>query len=521
MHASVALGSLQEGALLRLAEELAFVLRPGDTIALHGDLGAGKTTFARAVIRAVLGEPLAEVPSPTFTLVQSYETPRMAIAHCDLYRLADATELDELGIEDALTRGAVLIEWPERAGGRLPTERLNIMLSESGQPEHRDVSLSGSGAWPARIDRLMAMRAAIRAAGWQGDDCHLAYFQGDASPRRYARLTRVSRGDAQPLSAVVMDAPRQPDGPPIRDGLPYSRIAHIAEDVRAFVAVATALRAAGIAAPEIAAHDLANGLLVVEDLGADVFGAALRRGANQETLWRAGVDVLAHLAQVPVAAELPLPDGSTYRLPLYDRAALAIETELIVDWYWPLLKGATIPADLRAEFVALWQPVLQRLEALPRRWVLRDFHSPNLIWRENLSDLERVGVIDFQDALAGPAAYDLVSLLQDARLDVAPELEARLFNHYCARVGISEIGGETRDLLDFGYAALGAQRNTKIAGIFARLALRDGKPGYLAHLPRIWNYLERNLAHAELAPLACWYERHFPHAERLARQGPG
>jgi tRNA threonylcarbamoyl adenosine modification protein YjeE len=505
------LGKLSESELLRLAEEIAFAVRPGDCLLLQGDLGAGKTTLARALIRALLGDDAAEIPSPTFTILQTYDAPRMSIAHLDLYRLADASEIEELGLADTLVTGIALIEWPERAEGRLPEDHLRVRLADTGDEYARTVTLAGSPSWRGRIERLAAMRAVIRAAGWTQESTRLAYFQGDASPRRYARLTRPAPA---PLSAIVMDAPRMPDGPPIRDGKPYSRIAHLAEDVRPFVAVANALHKAGVSAPGIDAHDLAHGLLVVEDLGAGVFGEELRRGASQSELWHAAVDVLAHLRGVPLPAALPLPDDTTYSLPPYDASALAVETELILDWYWLASKGAPVPADARAEFTGLWAPILARLASLPRRWVLRDYHSPNLIWRPERKGLENVGVIDFQDALAGPAEYDLVSLLQDARLDVPPELEARLLTHYCAAVAGTEAGGFDREAFAFAYAALGAQRNTKIAGIFTRLARRDGKPQYLAHMPRIWRYLARDLAHPELAKLAAWYEKHFPAGER-------
>jgi len=184
----------------------------------------------------------------------------------------------------------------------------------------------------------------------------------------------------------------------------------------------------------------------------------------------------------------------------------------ILDWYWPAVRGAAVPTAERDEFVSLWGDVFTELAKAPPGWVLRDYHSPNLLWLPERQGIARVGVIDFQDAMRGPAAYDLVSLLQDARLDVPPELEAQLFDHYCS--GVAARGGFDRDAFAFAYAALGAQRNTKIVGIFARLAKRDGKPGYLHHIPRLWRYLDRDLAHPQLAPLKRWYERHFPAAAR-------
>lgn len=485
---------VSETALGRLAEDVAFAARHGDLITLSGNLGAGKTTFARALIGALSNGAREEIPSPTFTLVQTYATARMPIAHFDLYRLSIPSELDELGLDLALRQGLALVEWPERAGGILPHDRLDILLEDEGEDTTRRVTLTGHGEWETRLARLIAMRDLMGGAGVGSEACTLRYLQGDASVRRYARLVGPQR------SAIVMDWARQPDGPAIRNGMPYSRIAHLAEDVRPFVAIATALRASGLSAPEIYAQDLENGFLLLEDLGDSVLGREVETGAaDQETLWRTATDAL-----VAVRAATP-PDD----LPVYDHGALGIEVELLTDWYWPALHGAPAPDAARADFLSLWAAVFDRLDREPKGWVLRDYHSPNLLWLPGREGIARVGVIDFQDAMHGVPAYDLVSLLQDARVDVPPELEARLIDHYCAAVMRTETGFD-RDAFAFAFAALGAQRNTKILGIFARLAKRDGKPQYLRHIPRLWRYLERDLGHPELEALKDWYDRHMP-----------
>ena len=508
MPASHAIESLDEAQLVRLGEDLAFVARRGDLMTLSGELGAGKTTLARAIIRALLSNPGEEIPSPTFTLVQTYETPRMPVAHFDLYRLGAPEELDELGLDLALASGIAIVEWPERAEDLLPADRLEVRIDDpssdtEGGGTDRRLTLKGYGEWAPRLQRLIAMRALIENCDGGGDR-ELRYLQGDASPRRYGRV----RGPRRP-DAILMDAPRQPDGPAIRNGLPYSQLVHLAEDVRPFVAVADALRATGLTVPCIRAQDLENGFLLIDDLGDRVFGAEITAGtADQATLWRAATDVLLALRDAPPPVALAVPGDGEHRVSAYDADAMAIETELLTDWYWPALHGAAIPDEQRARFVALWGEIIPRLAAMPPAWVLRDYHSPNLLWLPEREGIARVGVIDFQDAMRGPAAYDLVSLLQDARVDVAPELERQLFEHYSA--GAAARGVFDRDAFAFAYAALGAQRNTKIVGIFARLAKRDGKPGYLRHIPRLWGYLERNLAHPELRPLREWFDANFP-----------
>ena len=494
---------LDATALARLAELVAFSLRAGDAITLSGDLGAGKTTFARALISAMAHPAAVEVPSPTFTLVQTYDTPRLPLAHYDLYRLTNPTEFDELGLDEALVTGAALIEWPERASGRLHGNRLAITLTEPpANPDARDVTLIAHACWVPRLSRLIAIHAFLAAHGYAAAPLH--YLQGDASVRRYARLA-----PADAPHHVLMDWPPQPDGPPIRNGLPYSKIAHLAEGVRPFVAIARALKAAGMSAPEILAHDLDGGLLMLEDFGDRVFGVEMHAGTTQATLWRSAVDALVALRPSTPPPVMTLSDGSQVLMPSYDAQAFGIETELLLDWYWPAIHGKPTPAAIRAEYVALWSAIFSRLATLPQGWALRDYHSPNLLWLPDRTPPRNAGLIDFQDAQIGPHAYDLVSLLQDARVDVPAPIERELLAHYCDAVAARN-QNFNRAAFEWSFAALGAQRNSKILGIFARLAHRDGKPQYLAHIPRIWRYLARDLAHPELAGLKSWFDGAFP-----------
>ena len=369
------------------------------------------------------------MPSPTFSLAQVYETPRLPVTHFDFYRLSGADEARELGFEEAVERGAAIVEWPERAAELLPAEPLRDRAGRDGR--RRRAARHGArarAACAATVRRIGELAEFLETQQhWRG--ARIAYLQGDASTRSYARLFGADD------TAILMDAPIQPDGPPIRDGRSYSRIAHLAENmVRPFVAVGSVLRGAGLSAPAVPASDLEQGILLVEDLGDRVFAAQLAAGASQAELWRAAVDALIRLRGVPLPARLPLPDGTSYTLPRRDRAAFEIEIELLLDWYWPAVKGAPAPRVCAAEFRALWAPVLDRLLALPGGWFLRDYHSPNLIWLPERAGVARVGIIDFQDALDEHFAFDLVSLLQDARVAVPEALEKELFAYYCAEV---------------------------------------------------------------------------------------
>ena len=474
-----------EAATGLLGADIAAALRPGDVVALSGDLGAGKTALARAIVRALSADRDMDVPSPTFTLVQEYAG-RLPVRHFDLYRLAAPEEAQEIGLFDRYDAGIMLVEWPERAGTALqPTLTVALAEKDGG----RIVDITGTDAAMARLARSLAARDFLDGAGWWGAD--RAFLQGDASSRSYETIRMEGR---QPV--ILMDAPRQPDGPPIRDGRPYSQIAHLAESVTPFVAVANVLRNKGVAAPRIEAQDLDAGFLLIEDLGHESF---LAGGEPVVDRYRAAAELLAHIHRDGWPRYFPVSDDQDYTPPNYDREAMLIEVELLADWYIPYVTGAPMQAVDRAAYVAAWEKVLDGLYGTETSLVLRDYHSPNLIWRGGRSGLDRLGVIDFQDALFGPAAYDVASLAQDARVTIPARLERATVEAYCTARRAH--GVFDRDAFDRAYAIMSVQRNSKILGIFVRLDRRDGKPHYLAHLPRIRDYVARSLGHEALAPL--------------------
>ena len=488
-----------EQATRRLARDIALALEPGDLVTLSGDLGAGKTTFARALIRTLADDPAIEVPSPTFTLLQSYELPRFPVVHGDLYRVSRPGELDELGLDDLPPGAVTLLEWPDRAAGLLPPDRLDIAFTLAPQlgSEHRDVLITGHGGFAPRAERIAAARRFLDAN--ELGEAERARLAGDASARSYERLAFAGH------RLILMNSPRRTDGPPVRRGLPYSAIAHLAEDVQPFVAIASGLRERGFSAPAIYASDLAAGFLVLEDLG-DEGVVAGDPPAPLAERYQTGVDVLVALHRLTLPDTLPVAPSVSHRIPRYDLDALLIEAELLPDWYLPHRGAAGVD---RGAYAALWRDALAPLLDAPPTWVLRDFHSPNLLWLPERSGIGRIGLLDFQDAVIGPAAYDLASLLQDARVDVTADMEVELLGHY---VRARSEGERKFDVPGFVriYSTLAAQRASKILGIFARLNHRDRKPQYLRHLPRVWGYLQRSLAHPDLAALAAWYRAHVP-----------
>ena len=490
-----------EEALHQFVCDFAAALEPGDVVSLSGDLGTGKTTFARALIWHLADDATLEVPSPTFTLLQTYELPRFPLVHADFYRVADASELDQIGFDDLPPQSVILVEWPERAPGALPADRWDIAfaLDANSEPNHRDVRVSGLGEYAARTARLASRRRFLSECGYQDALCER--LAGDASTRSYQKILSGKR------NLILMDSPRRPDGPPVRDGKSYSAIAHLAEDVRPFIAIARALRGLGFSAPEVIAADLDEGFIILEDLGSELVVAG-NPPAPIRVRYEAAVHILGTLHKLKLPARLPVAPQVEYHLPTYDMDAFLIESELLIDWYLPNY-GTAPSAAARADYVRLWRQALEPTLAQPKTWVLRDYHSPNLIWLPDRRGLGCLGIIDFQDALLGPAAYDLASLLQDARVDVPEGLELELMGRYVRGRSIADASFDVPQFAAI-YATLAAQRASKILGIFTRLNRRDRKPQYLRHMPRVWGYLQRSLKHPGLAQLAAWYEQHVP-----------
>jgi len=489
-----------ETATAYLMADLALLVGPGDVITLSGDLGAGKTAAARAMIRYLANDPMLEVPSPTFTLAQSYDLP-FPIVHADLYRINDAGELEEIGLSPLPEGTLALIEWPERAPDALPEDRIDLAFSHRPAfgSSARAVEITGYGKSAAQVERLGALRNFLDDAGFINSD--RARMPGDASTRSYARLAQDGG------VAILMNSPRRPDGPAIYDGKSYSAAVHLAEDVKPFVAIANGLRRYGFSAPAIRHTDLDHGFLITEDFGfAGVIEGDPPRPIAER--YEAATDMLAALHRETLPESLALTSQLDYAIPVYDIDAWMVEIGLMTEWYF-VDRGVELGSEAREQFTAMWRELLAKPAAAPRTWVLRDFHSPNIIWLGERTGILRVGIIDFQDAVLGPAAYDMVSLLQDARIDVPEQLELTLLTRYIKARRAADSGFDAAAFAEL-YAIMSAQRNTRLLGTFARLNRRDGKPQYLRHQPRIWTYLNRSLAHPRLAAFRYWYAAHVP-----------
>jgi aminoglycoside/choline kinase family phosphotransferase len=307
----------------------------------------------------------------------------------------------------------------------------------------------------------------LQRAGWH--DAEIVPLAGDASFRRYFRIEAPGR------RAVLMDSPA-----------PH-------EDPRPFLTVAEHLIALGFSAPRTLAADLANGLVLLQDFGDARMREVLDAVPEAELrIYSDAVDLLARLHKHPAAD-----------LPPYDEKEYLREAGLLTEWYAPAL---ALDVDLEG-YLTAWRKALAPLLHDRSVTVLRDYHAENIMLIDGREGIAGLGLLDFQDALAGHPAYDLVSLLQDARRDVPEALEANMLNRYL------DVARPEEGFSD-AYWLLGAQRNAKIVGIFTRLWKRDGKPRYLSYLPRVWTYLERDLAQPALAPVKAWFDTNIPADKR-------
>ncbi|MDX2144121.1 MAG: phosphotransferase [Rhodospirillaceae bacterium] len=318
----------------------------------------------------------------------------------------------------------------------------------------------------------------LHRTGWSA--AQRRRLAGDASFRKYDRLEGAHG------RAVLMDAP-----PP-------------QEDVRPFVRIAKHLHGLGFSVPAVMAEDETHGLLLLEDLGDDTYTRLLARGHDEKALYELATDALIELHRVPEARAVP------QGVKPYGLDRLLEEVGRINAWYRPLIGAPALPERAAKDFVEIWRAALPKAWAAPTSLVLFDYHVDNLLGLFDRPGVRACGILDFQDAVAGPVTYDLMSLLEDARRDIDADLVRDMKARYVA--AFPALAPEDFAL---SWAIMAAQRHTRVIGTFARLKLRDGKAHYLAHMPRLWRYMDQCLAAPALADLRAWFDRHYPPETRI------
>lgn len=493
---SVKLALPDISAVRRFAGWIAPRLNKGDWLLLSGDLGAGKTELARCIIRQIFGVH-TDVPSPTYTLIQHYESPEIKLLHTDLYRLESSEEIAELGLLDE-TDSIVLVEWPEKLGVYMPEKAVTIHLEDVGFIRQCTLHVAPDNAdffhgLDDFINREKVLTDFLEKNGYgQAVRTTLA---GDASSRRYERLEMDNK------RFILMDWPALPN-----ENDDYKAKVFLSKSVTDFRDICAYLIRCGLSAPEIYAQDDAQGLLVLEDFGQHNFTETIdAKDPHLPILYHESIMALAALYH-HADTENPQTNARQFSTPVrYDKAIILTEIQKFIDWYMPSLEK-TLPDSALVAWEEIWGALVTKLEAMKVHDVmmLRDVHSPNLHWLDNRQSIRRVGFIDIQDGIAGHPAYDVVSLLQDARRDLPKDFEGRFKALY-----VTETGLDAGDF-DTAYNIFGVQRNLRILGIFVWLSKVQGKSSYLQHIPRVNGYIKAGLAHAALADLRGWFETYVP-----------
>lgn len=462
-----------------LAENIAKIIKSGDVITLQGNLGAGKTAFSRFLINSFFEDDV-EVTSPTFNILHPYDALNFTINHFDLYRIEDESELENIGFFDALGDGVCLIEWPEIANNYLLNNAIIVTISNNSN-DNRTISIKASQEHIQQLKGLIMKNRENLLVKFieknKLDHCERYRLASDASFRAYERLKNGTK------SFMLMDAPPEK------------------EKVKEFISIANYLKNNGFSAPEILDTDIENGFILLEDFGDDSFSAVLSGNSkynksSEEELYKSAIEALIELAKTDLKTDLPP----------YDRAVYMREVKLLSEWYLPYINSDYDTANASKEYEQIWHEILNTEGVeVQSHVILRDYHADNLMWLPTRENTAKVGLLDFQDALLGSPLYDIVSLLEDARRDVSTKTVQTCIDYY-----LEQNPQMNKEQFMEQYYIIAAQRNCKIIGIFARLAIRDGKQRYMSYLPRVWAHLEKDLQHPALAKLKNWMDKTIP-----------
>jgi aminoglycoside/choline kinase family phosphotransferase len=321
--------------------------------------------------------------------------------------------------------------------------------------------------------------AFIEKSGW--GNAEISFLAGDCSNRTYDRLTRPDK-----TTAVLMDA--------------YGEN----EKIQSFVDISALLNRLGCSAPKVLSKDLENRFLLLEDFGDETFTMCLEKDINPDILYESATNALVHLHK---NFDLTMSPS----LPAYDPKTLLEQANVFLEWYFPSIHGKKASSLIVKEWEIAWHDAFRLIETAPKTIILRDFHVDNLVWLKDRNSIQQCGLLDFQDASIGPQVYDLVSLFEDVRQDVSPTLTKRLLKEYLSHFPLLD-----EESFMAQYYTVGAQRATRIIGVFSRMLLKQNRDHYMRFIPRTWKWLENDLKHDNLLAIRHWFDQYFPEEKRRA-----
>lgn len=472
--------------LQQFVKELSVMLKPGDVIALNGQIGSGKTTFAKLLINSLTETPLDEISSPTFNLYQTYESGALEIAHYDFYRIESEIELSEIDLSDSFENKICIIEWADKYSKILPEDRIEILIE--CQDVDRIYKVKPLGKCREILDNLNKIKNFLNDLDI--NFTRLEKLPGDASKRKYFRVTGLKD------NMILMDATQENDTRS-KTGL--------SQGIDDFIIIGEYLDSINVRVPKLIARNKTDALLLEEDLGERCYLTAVNRESYKK-LYKPAIETLIHISNIKHPKNISINANAHYMRD-FDLDIYLNEAEIFIDYYWPFVNGKICSEDQKQEFIHIMKKAYSDLTN-DKTLMLRDFHSPNLLFLENEKGYKKCAIIDFQDALLGHPLYDLVSLTNDARLTINEDHEKYLIELYKADFRFNDYQFDKLSFME-QYHILGVQRSIKILGIFARLAILENNHTYLSHMPRIINYIKRIMYSSNLKELTNWLNMNF------------
>ena len=469
-----------------LARSISKILVKGDVVALIGEIGSGKTTFSKRLINELTSIQVNEISSPTFNLYSIYNKNGVQVNHYDFYRVEDSEDLSEIDLAESYESGITIIEWADKYINVLKNDYIEVHIREKRY--HREYQVIGRGNFIQRIKNANSLEYFLEQTNlkinWQEN------IQGDASKRKYNRLY------TEDTTLILMDSSQEKK---------TANPTKLSTSINDYIHICKYLEKINIRVPKLFYTDTENEYLIEEDFG-DLQYSRIVSERNFIELYQPAINTLLHITEIDHPHDLEVGD-MTYKIPEYDDMTYLNEIEIFIKFYWPYKKGVICSQSTQNEFMDIFSELLGKLTS-DKSLVLRDFHSPNLMFLDTEKNHRKCGVIDFQDALIGHPIYDLVSLSQDARVTITEEQENFLIEQYKDGVNYNNYNFDKSTIMD-QYCILGVQRSLKILGIFARLSIIDNRNDYIIHMPRVIHYIRRNIKNSNLSDLSNWLKLNF------------
>ena len=472
--------------LEKLAKELVPLLNEGGVMTLNGQIGAGKTTLAKLIIQELTQTPLEDIVSPTFNLYHTYNRDNLEIAHYDFYRIESEIELLEIDLNESLTDKICIIEWADKFRDLLPKDRIEIFIK--CKKNERVYRINPLG----KFREVVSNRAKIEnyLGGLDINFTELRRLPGDASKRNYYRVMSPDN------TMILMDATQESN---------IKSKTGLSNGIDDFIKIQKYLDSIDVRVPKLIVRNRIDNILLEEDLGEYSYADMLTK-ENYQKLYNPAIKTLIHISNINHPKNIST-DSNPHYLKEFDLDIYLNEAEIFIDYYWPFIHGKQCNADKKQEFTNVMGEVYSNLTD-DKTLMLRDFHSPNLLFLENEDGFRKCAVIDFQDALFGHPLYDLVSLTNDARISIDEHQEKYLIDLYKKDFPFNNFQFDSLSFIE-QYHILGVQRSIKILGIFARLAILETNQNYLVHMPRVICYIKRIMQSGSIQTLACWLNQNF------------